>query len=297
MFHSRDIIGKNLDNIRYWVNTPKKFSIITRFRHYPEKIPHNKLLCGLKSLMPMLYDDPDLYDALLPASAAQLNCYLNLARACAGDVLALACGSGQLIVPVASTGVSATGLDQSSKMLSAASRRAAASGAQVEFVEGDMREFDLGRRFSLIFVARNSLLHLREQDEFAAFFSSVRRHLKPDGVLAFDIFNPSLRLLSRPSGERFHVMRAISPLHGELTVETTNDYDPHSQVNRATWFISTAEKCDAWVVPLHLRSIFPQELLALLAANGVDLLRRDGDFVGGSFTSTSTNQVCQCRLA
>ena len=72
-----------------------------------------------------------------------------------------------------------------------------------------MREFDLGRRFSLIFVARNSLLHLSEQDEFAAFFSSVRRHLKPDGVLAFDIFNPSLRLLSRPSGERFHVMRAI----------------------------------------------------------------------------------------
>lgn len=245
----------------------------------------------------MLYDDPDLYDALLPASSAQLNCYLNLARACAGDVLALACGSGQLIVPVASTGVSATGLDQSSKMLSAASRRAAASGARVEFVEGDMREFNLGRRFSLIFVARNSLLHLSDQDEFAAFFSSVRRHLKPDGVLAFDIFNPSLRLLSRPSGERFHVMRAISPLHGELTVEATNDYDSHSQVNRATWFISTAEKPNAWVIPLHLRSIFPQELLALLAANGVDLLRRDGDFSGGSFTSASTNQVCQCRLA
>jgi SAM-dependent methyltransferase len=245
----------------------------------------------------MLYDDPDLYDALLPPSAAQLNCYLNLARACAGDVLGLACGSGQLIVPVASMRVSATGLDQSSKMLSAAGRRATASAARVELVNGDMRNFDLGRRFSLIFVARNSLLHLSEQAEFAAFFSSVRRHLKPDGVLAFDIFNPSLRLLSRPSGERFHVMRATSPLHGQLTVEATNDYDLRSQVNRATWFISTAEKRDAWVVPLHLRSIFPQELLALLAANGVDLLRRDGDFGGGDFTSTSHNQVCKCRLA
>jgi SAM-dependent methyltransferase len=247
--------------------------------------------------MPTLYDDPDLYDALLPVSAAQLNCYLNLARACAGDVLALACGSGQLIVPVASTGLSATGLDRSSKMFMAARSRAAASGARVEFVEGDMREFDLGRRFSLIFVARNSLLHLSEQDEFAAFFSSVRRHLKPDGILAFDIFNPSLQLLSRPSGERFHVMRAISPLHGELTVEATNDYDRHSQVNRGTWFISTAEQRDAWVVPLHLRSIFPQELLVLLAANGVHLLRRDGDFAGGRFTSLSASQVCQCRLA
>jgi SAM-dependent methyltransferase len=245
----------------------------------------------------MLYDDPDLYDALLPASAAQLNFYLNLARASAGDALALACGSGQLIVPVASTGVSATGLDQSSKMLAAATRRAAASGARVEFVEADMREFDLGRRFSLIFVARNSLLHLSGQDEFAAFFSSVRRHLKPDGLLAFDIFNPSLRLLSRPGGERFHVMRAKSPVHGDLTVESTNDYDPCSQVNRATWFISTAEKRDAWVIPLHLRSIFPQELLALLGVNGVHLTRRDGDYSGGDFTSTSPSQVCQCRLA
>jgi SAM-dependent methyltransferase len=226
-----------------------------------------------------------------------LNYYLNLARQRTGAVLELACGSGQLIVPVASMGVPATGLDQSAKMLLAAHRRATASGTQVEFVEGDMREFDLGRRFSLIFVARNSLLHLSEHGEFAAFFSSVRRHLEPDGVLAFDIFNPDLRLLSRPSGERFHVMSATRPLHGEVTVEATIDYDRHSQVNRATWFISTAEKRDAWVVPLHLRSIFPQELLALLAVNGVRLTRRDGDFTGGSCTSTSASQVCQCRLA
>jgi SAM-dependent methyltransferase len=245
----------------------------------------------------MLYDDPDLYDALLPVSPAQLNYYLNLARRCAGAVLALACGSGQLIVPVASMGTSATGLDQSSTMLLAASRRAAAAGARVELIEGDMREFDLGRQFSLIFVARNSLLHLSAQEEFAAFFASVRRHLKPDGILAFDIFNPNLQLLSRPSGERFHVMRALSPLHGEVTVEATNDYDRHSQVNRAAWFVSTAGKRDAWVFPLHLRSIFPQELLALLAANGVHLIRRDGDFAGGGFTSTSANQVCQCRFA
>ena len=234
-------------------------------------------------MTPLFYDDPDLYDALLPASAAQLNYYLKLAQQRAGAVLALACGSGQLIVPIASMGVSATGLDQSSQMLSAANRRAAASGTQVQLVEGDMREFDLGRRFSLIFVARNSLLHLSEPDEFAAFFSSVRRHLEPDGVLAFDIFNPSLQLLTRPGGERFHVMRATSPLHGELTVEATNDYDRQSQVNRATWFISTAEKRDAWVIPLHLRSIFPQELLILLAANGVHLLRRDGDYGGSRF--------------
>ena len=245
----------------------------------------------------MLYDDSDLYDALLPVSAAQLSHYLDLARTHPGPVLELACGTGQLIVPVASLGLATTGLDQSSKMLLAAKRRATAAGTHVQFVEGDMREFDLGLRFSLIFVARNSLLHLSEQLEFAAFFSSVRRHLEPNGILAFDVFNPDLQLLSRPSGERLQVMRKTSPLHGELIVEATNDYDRHSQVNRATWYISTAEQRDAWVIPLHLRSIFPQELLALLAANGVHLIRRDGDFAGGPFTPASASQVCQCRFA
>ncbi len=247
--------------------------------------------------MRTLYDDPELYDALLTASEAQVSFYVALALRQAGDVLALACGSGQILVPIASKGARAIGLDRSSAMLSAAGRRALAAGASVELVEGDMRDFDLGRKFSLIFVARNSLLHLSEQSEFAGLFSSVRRHLKPNGVLAFDVFNPSLQLLARPRGERFQVMRVDSSSHGELTVEATMDYDRESQVNRATWFISTREKRDAWIVPLHLRSIFPQELLVLLATHGFRLARRDGDFAGGPFTSASTNQVCECSIA
>lgn len=246
--------------------------------------------------MTTLYDDPDLYDALLPASPAHLEYYLNLARPCSGGVLDLACGSGQLTVPVASLGGNAAGVDLSSAMLAAARRRAAAAGQRVEWVAADMRDFDLGRRFSLIFIARNSLLHLSTLEDFAGFFSSVRKHLHSDGILAFDVFNPSLRLLSRPSGERYPVMTKVSPVHGELTVEVAGDYDPISQVNRSTWFVSTAERRDAWVFPLHLRSIFPQELLTLLAANRVELLRRDGDLAGGGFTGASSSQVCQCRF-
>ena len=245
----------------------------------------------------MFYDEPGLYDALLPASAAQLTYYLNLARQCAGTVLELACGTGQLIVPVAAAGLAATGLDLSAKMLSEARRRAAMAGTQVRLLEADMRDFDLGCRFALIFVARNSLLHLSDPDEFSAFFSSVRRHLEPQGILAFDIFNPNLPLLSRPHAQRFPVMQKTLPLHGEVTVEATNDYDGHRQVNRTIWFVSTAQRRDAWVFPLHLRSIFPQELLTLLALNGIRLTRRDGDFSGSDFSSSSASQVCQCRLS
>src|SRR4029078_9921435 len=99
--------------------------------------------------------------------------YLALAQRQAGAILELACGSGQLTVPIAAQGLPVVGLDSSAEMLAAARRRALAAGAGVAFVEGDMGRFDLGQRFSLIFIARNSLLHLSEPDEFAAFFSAV----------------------------------------------------------------------------------------------------------------------------
>ena len=46
------------------------------------------------------YDYPDLYDALLPVGA-EVPFYVDLAQQQAGAVLELACGTGQLTIPIA----------------------------------------------------------------------------------------------------------------------------------------------------------------------------------------------------
>jgi SAM-dependent methyltransferase len=253
----------------------------------------------------VLYQNPALYDVLLPASGAHVGFYRSLAEQNPGGVLELACGSGQLLVPVArfccgdtpQPEVSgACGLDLSRAMLQAAGRRSRAEGVAVDWREADMRSFELGRRFGCIFVARNSLLHLSTSEDFAACFARVREHLAPGGVFAFDIFRPDLAALARAPEERFFVMRVPSVEFGEVIVESTNDYDAASQVNRATWYISAPARQQAWVAPLHLRSIFPQELPLLLHQNGLQLLRRDGDLMGSPFSSTSGRQVCICQV-
>jgi SAM-dependent methyltransferase len=242
------------------------------------------------------YDHPDLYDALLPVGA-HLPFYVDLARQQAGAVLELACGTGQLTIPIASLGFPTVGLDQSSAMLHVATTRAAAAGASVEFVRGDMREFALDRDFNLIFVARNSLLHLLSTADVVAAFTAVRRHLAPEGVFAFDIFNPAVSMLARPPGQRFPVMEVSTARFGPLSVEATNDYDSAAQVNRGTWYISTPDRPDAWVVPLVLRSIFPQELPLLLSAAGFELVSRFGELSRLPFGAGSRVQVCLCRRA
>ena len=241
-----------------------------------------------------LYDHPELYDALLQAGA-HVPFYLDLARRQGGGVLELACGTGQLTTPIAALGLPTVGLDRSHAMLKVARQRASAGGATMSFVQGDMRDFALGRHFDLIFVARNSLLHLLSTTDLVAALTAVRRHLTPDGIFAFDIFNPNPRLLTRPRGQRFPIMEVMTEAFGPLQVDDTPDYDAETQVNRATWHISAPGKPDAWTVSLVLRSIFPEELPALLSAAGLELVSRFGELSREPFVPDSRAQVCVCR--
>jgi hypothetical protein len=165
----------------------------------------------------------------------------------------------------------------------------------VTLVEGDMRDFELGRQFALIFIGANSLLHLHRVDELMSCFAAIRRHLLPGGVFAFDVYKPSVALLARPRGTRYVVRRGQHPAHGEVVLEETVDYDAATQVNRIVWYFSSAAEKDLVVVPLALRCIFPQELPLLLDSGGFDLEARYGDFDGAPFTSASQHQVCICR--
>ena len=49
----------------------------------------------------------------------------------------------------------------------------------MDLIDGDMRDFQMGRRFGLVFVARNSLLHLSSVEDIVATFTAIRRHLAP----------------------------------------------------------------------------------------------------------------------
>lgn len=242
------------------------------------------------------YDNPELYDVLLPVGA-HLPLYLDLARQQAGTVLELACGTGLLTVPIAAAGLAPVGLDQSSAMLSSARKRASAANVAIDFVEGDMRDFELGRRFNFIFVARNSLLHLLSTEDLLAAFRAVKRHLAPNGIFAFDVFNPDVRILARPADRRFSLMEVTTDAFGPLRVEASIDYDAAEQVNHSTWSISTPNEADKWVFPLTLRSIFPQELPLLLSAGGLELVQRFGDLSREPFVAASPRQICLCRAA
>ena len=247
-----------------------------------------------------LYSNARLYDLMYPESSGvgtKVGFYLDLATAARGPVLELACGTGSILLPIAARGIECEGVDLSSDMLVEARAKFEAKALSALFHVGDMASFDLARRFGLIFIASNSLLHLHSADDIVRCFQSVRGHLDQGGCFAFDVFNPSVRLLAGADGRRREMQRFDDPEQGEVRVDVEERYDAVAQVTRGVWYFSTESESDFLIVSVEVRSIFPQELPLLVEAGGLRLLERYGDFSYSPFTNESPHQVCVCEAA
>lgn len=126
-------------------------------------------------------------------------------------------------------GIPCEGIDLSEEMLAVARAKFHASGVNVGLRAGDMAQFELGRQFPLIFSASNSLLHLHATSNLLSCFRSVRRHLQPGGRFAFDVFNPSVRMLASADGVRREMQRFIDPERGEVRVDAAKRYDAEAR--------------------------------------------------------------------
>ena len=127
----------------------------------------------------------------------------------------------------------------------------------------------------------------------------MRAHLAPGARFIFDVFNPNVRVLAEADGVR-RTRESLSftdPDRGNVTVDVAETYDVAAQVTRGTWHLSTDSEPDFTVLPLEIRSIFPQELPLLLSLGGLRLLDRFGDWSGRPFTGADPLQICVCESA
>src|SRR6266404_7491436 len=98
--------------------------------------------------------------------------YLARARETKGPVLELGCGTGRILVPIAQAGVDITGLDGSPAMLDLCRVSLRDAALSNEVVPGDMRNFDLGRKFALITIPFRPFQHLLDPPDQVACLES-----------------------------------------------------------------------------------------------------------------------------
>jgi len=242
-----------------------------------------------------LYRDGRRYD-LQFASDYDVPFWVEKAREYGDPVLELACGTGRVAIPLAKEGFHVTGIDVSHPMLTEARRKSASEGVRIEWIRADIRSFELGTRFGLVFIAANSLLHLLSLNELEACLACVRQHLAPGGRFVLDVFVPDLDVLRRDPGRRFTFSEYQgSDGAGPIIINESNDYDPAAQINRITLYRMPPGQAEEILGKLNLRMYFPQELDAYLRYNGLVIDDKSGNYGGRAFDSSATRQLIVCH--
>jgi SAM-dependent methyltransferase len=246
-----------------------------------------------------LYRDGRHYDDLIRSlSLADRPFHSEEAKRARGPVLELACGTGRLTIPIAQSGVGIVGLDQPASVLAYARTKAERAGVIIDWIEADCRHREIGRKFPLIFMAFNSMQHLHDDASLAGLFGNVKKHLAEGGRFIFDVFNPSIEVLSRDPAQPYVERQYEEPDgRGTITLEQTSSYDDAAQVNRITRYFSLPDQKDFRVEQLHMRCFLPQELDLLVQANGIEIEEKFSDFEQKPFAGGGMKQVVVCKNA
>jgi SAM-dependent methyltransferase len=113
-----------------------------------------------------------------------------LARASAGPILELGCGTGRVTFPLAREGISIVGIDRSAEMLQRALGRRQRMRRQraIHLIRGDIRHLPFpGRTFPLVIAPYGILQSLLRERDLAATLAAVRDALTPGGTFGLEL--------------------------------------------------------------------------------------------------------------
>lgn len=244
------------------------------------------------------YDRQDAlyYDHYSTGVPGDVEFYVAEAVRAGSPVLEIACGTGRVLLPVAEAGVEVVGLDRAPSMLAVARDKIAnlppRIGKRIQLVEGDMRDFDLGRKFTLAMIPYRAFLHLVTVEDQRRALRCIREHLVDGGVLVLNNFDPRLETIVAHRASLGSALKLegefVHPETGRrVLVWDTREYDVGEQIIRQYFVFEELDEQGHVVAkrfnPLVLRYLFRYEMQHLLELAGFRIEALYGDFDRGPF--------------
>lgn len=131
------------------------------------------------------YGDNNTYDQAIKFTS-DLDFYIKLAKEQGGKVLDVGCGTGRVLESLLKNGIDASGMDNSTHMLKLAAKKLKQAGFNPELHEGDMRNFNLSQKYSLIIIPYYTMIYMHTDRERTRVMQCCYEHLVSKGLLAFD---------------------------------------------------------------------------------------------------------------
>jgi SAM-dependent methyltransferase len=213
------------------------------------------------------------------------------------SVLELGCGTGRLLVPLLDAGARVTGLDSSPDMLGVARDRLALYGDRLTLVDGDMRRFDLSEKFDLVVVGLNTFMHMLTTTDQLACLDSIRRHVRPAGLVLLDLANPHAVMRDTPLGVVQHRFTRPAPVDGDTSVTLWSNtvISTATQLTQTMLFFDEVSQSTGQLrrtaANVFLRLIYRYELEMLLHRTGFSLKTLYGDYQSSPFDDDSERMI------
>jgi SAM-dependent methyltransferase len=250
----------------------------------------------------------DFYDSI-PACAERPDhdFYVGYARAAKGPTLELGCGTGRILIPTAAAGCRIVGLDFAPSMLNRCAEKLRQQLPEIQkrvrLVRGDMTRFSLHKKFALVTIPFRGFQHLQTVKEQLACLGCVRRHLRPGGLLVFDLLRTSPQYsedrkwhkeiafggeVALADGRKFRVTSRVGEFH---PVEQYNDLD------MIFYLTHPGGKKERIVDSFPFRYVFRFEAEHLLARSGFRIARLFGEFSKAPVTEDSVDLIFVAQSA
>jgi SAM-dependent methyltransferase len=238
----------------------------------------------------------EVYDLFYADLEDDLGMYLGFAERTGGTILELGAGTGRVTLALAEAGHTVVGLELSDGMRAIAQQKIAEAELtdRVQLIAGDMRRFKIDQHFGLVIAPINTFLHNLTLDDQLATLSSIKKHLRPGGLLVLDCFNPDP---AHAADDRRLILQrnAIDPdtqQSAQLWLARTTDWG--QQLQEITYF---ADQVDAQrqirraTLATKFRFIFQHEMQLLLKLGGFDLKDLYGSYNLDPFESDSEKLI------
>jgi SAM-dependent methyltransferase len=212
------------------------------------------------------------------------------------QILNLGCGTGRHDLLLAGRGYRVTGIDRSAPMLAKARALAAQhSDLPLSFLQGDVRELNLGTSFDLALSLFHVMSYQTSDEDLERAFRTAATHLHAGDLFVFDFWYGPAVLHEKPEVREKHLknneMEAVRIARPVLHEDTcTVDVNYHVDIIR---------KRDGSRETLHethvMRYLFLPEVEEILYRTGFDLVIAE-EWLTGKPPGRSTWSICSvCR--
>ena len=138
----------------------------------------------------------EFYDILFDDLNHDYDFYLNMVKQYGTPILECMCGTGRILLHLASKGFDVDGFDLNDRMLNRAKVKIAGEPDDIKnkihVWKDDLRDFKASKKYNLIIIPFSSFLHILTKEDRLQALTQIKNALAKDGVLIIDIFNPDL---------------------------------------------------------------------------------------------------------